>query len=228
MVKVKICGITNLADGIAAVDAGADMLGFICYTRSPRYVTPEVIREVIEGVRAHRNRVAPQPVGGVAQPRIPRFVGVFVNAPPLEIRRVMDDTGLEFAQLHGDEPVDDLLAVRGRGFKALRPRTLNDALQGAELYAGGIAHRGPHLLLDAYSPDAYGGTGHRTDWDWAASVAARTPNLLLAGGLTVENVAEAVRKVRPWGVDVSSGVERAPGVKEHALVGAFIAAAKGA
>jgi len=225
LVKVKICGITNLEDGIVAVDAGADLLGFICYARSPRYVAPEVIREVILGVRAHRDRVAPQPVGS-APSRIPRFVGVFVNAPPLEIRSVMERTGLEFAQLHGDEPVDDLLAVRGRGYKALRPRSLQTALQDAALYSGGLAHRGPHLLLDAYSADAYGGTGHRTDWDWAATIAAQTRHLLLAGGLTVENVGEAIRKVRPWGVDIASGVEKSPGKKDHALVRRFIEAAR--
>lgn len=225
MVKVKICGITNLEDGIAAVDAGADLLGFICYARSSRFVAPEVIREVILGVRAHRQRVAPQPAGS-ATSRIPRFVGVFVNAPPLEIRGVMEKTGLEFAQLHGDEPVDDLLAVRGRGYKALRPRSLAGALQDAALYSAGLNHRGPHLLLDAFVADAYGGTGHRTDWDWASAVAAQTHHLLLAGGLTVENVAEAIRKVRPWGVDVSSGVEKSPGRKDHALVARFIQAAK--
>lgn len=225
MVKVKICGITNLEDAIVAVDAGADLLGFICYARSPRYVPPEVIREVILGVRAHRERVAPQPAGS-APSRIPRFVGVFVNAPPQEIRTIMERTGLEFAQLHGDEPVDDLLAVRGRGYKALRPRTLPTALQDAGLYAGGIAHRGPHLLLDAYAADAYGGTGHRTDWDWAATIAEQTKHLLLAGGLTVENVGEAIRKVRPWGVDIASGVEKSPGKKDHALVRKFIEAAR--
>lgn len=225
MVKVKICGITNLEDGIAAVDAGADLLGFVCYARSPRYVAPETIRTVIAGVRAHRARVAPQPVGS-APSRIPRFVGVFVNAPPLEIRRVMDETGLEFAQLHGDEPVDDLLAVRGRGYKALRPQSLAAARKDAALYAGGLVHRGPHLLLDAYVADAYGGTGQRTDWDWAAVVAGETHHLLLAGGLTVDNVGEAIQKVRPWGVDTSSGVEASPGKKHHDLLRRFIAAAK--
>ena len=212
MTIVKICGTTNLEDAFVATEAGADLLGFILYAKSPRYVAPAMVAEVVAGVRA-------------AVPAPPRFVGVFVNAPPDEVLAVLAQTGLDLAQLHGDEPAAMLRALQGRGFKAVRPTGLEDALALAEAYAALGA--GPDLLIDAYDPHAYGGTGQRADWTAAAAVAQRVPHMLLAGGLTPENVAAAVAAVSPWGVDVASGVEQAPGRKDHAKVRAFIAAAKG-
>ena len=212
MTIVKICGTTNLEDALAAVEAGADLLGFILYAKSPRYVAPAMVAEIVAGVRA-------------AVPAPPRFVGVFVNAPPDEVLAVLAQTGLDLAQLHGDEPAAALAALQGRGFKAVRPTGLDDALALAEAYAALGA--GPDLLIDAYAPHAYGGTGQRADWTAAAAVAQRVPHLLLAGGLTPENVAAAVEAVKPWGVDVASGVEASPGRKDHAKVRAFVAAAKG-
>jgi len=212
MTIVKICGTTNLEDALAAVEAGADLLGFILYPKSPRYVTPAVVAEIVAGVRA-------------AVPAPPRFVGVFVNASPDEVLAVLAQTGLDLAQLHGDEPAAALRVLHGRGFKAVRPTGLEDALALAEAYAALGA--GPDLLIDAYDPHAYGGTGQRADWTAAAAVAQRIPHLLLAGGLTPENVAAAVAAVKPWGVDVASGVEQMPGRKDHAKVQAFVAAAKG-
>lgn len=212
MTIVKICGLTNLEDALAAAEAGADLLGFILYPKSPRYVTPEMVAAIVAGVRA-------------ATPTPPRSVGVFVNESTAQVLTTLAQTGLDLAQLHGDEAADDLLALHGRGFKAVRPTGLEDALALAQEYASSGA--GPDLLIDAYDAHAYGGTGQRADWAAAAIVAQRVPHLLLAGGLTPEHVAAAVQAVRPWGVDVASGVEQAPGRKDHAKVRAFITAAKG-
>jgi phosphoribosylanthranilate isomerase len=215
MTVVKICGTTNLADALAAAEAGADLLGFILYPKSPRYVTPDAVARIVADVRT----VFTTP---------PACIGVFVNAPPAEVLTVLAQTGLDLAQLHGDELATELLALQGRGFKAVRPTGLEDALALAHAFAALGADVGPALLVDAYAPHAYGGTGQRADWTAAAAVARRVPRLLLAGGLAPENVAAAVRAVQPWGVDVASGVEQAPGRKDHARVRAFVAAAKGA
>lgn len=215
MTIVKICGLTNLEDALVAAEAGADLLGFILYPKSPRYVAPAVVAEIVAEVRARFT--AP-----------PRCVGVFVNESTAQVLATLEQTGLDLAQLHGDESAAEVTALAGRGFKAVRPASLEAALAAAAAFAqfGGTA--GPRLLIDAYTPHAYGGAGQLADWSMAAAVAQRVDRLLLAGGLTPENVAEAVRLVRPWGVDVASGVEQAPGRKEHAKVQAFIAAAKGA
>lgn len=213
MTHVKICGTTNLEDAIVATDAGADLLGFILYPKSPRYVAPEVIAAIVRGLRNHSVRV-------------PILAGVFVNVAPDEILATLAATGLDLAQLHGDEPASVFAALHGRAFKALRPATRDQALAEADLYGMLGVTAGPQLLLDAYDPRAYGGTGHKADWDAAAAVARRFDRMLLAGGLSPENVAEAVRAVQPWGVDVASGVEAEPGRKDHAAVRRFVAAAK--
>lgn len=230
MVKVKICGLTSLEDAVAATEAGADLLGFICWPRSPRFVQPDAIRSIVRGVRRYAQATAPNiPQPTIVQaPRVPRFVGVFVNSPSGDVRRTLDLCGLDYAQLHGDEPVDDLLDIGGRGYKALRPTTAQRALTDAALFGPLVRHRGPSLLVDSYDPATYGGTGQRSDWDLAAKLAKETPHLLLAGGLTPDNVADAVRAVRPWGVDVASGVESSPGRKDHAAVTTFIQKAKAA
>lgn len=213
MTHVKICGTTNLGDAIVATDAGADLLGFILYPKSPRYVAPEAIAGIVDGLRRRG--------GGV-----PLLVGVFVNVAPGEILATLDAAGLDLAQLHGDESVGDFTALHGRAFKALRPATLDQALAEADLYGPVGVTAGPQLLVDAYDPRAYGGTGHKADWHAAALVAQRFDRLLLAGGLTPENVTDAIGAVHPWGVDVASGVESAPGRKDHDAVRRFIAAAK--
>jgi len=215
MTHVKICGTANLDDAIVATDAGADLLGFILYPKSPRYVAPETIAAIVRGLRAHIARV-------------PILVGVFVNAAPDEILATLTATGLNLAQLHGDEPASVFAALHGRAFKALRPATRDQSLAEGDLYGTLGVTAGPQLLLDAYDPRAYGGTGHKADWDAAAAVAQRFDRMLLAGGLTPENVAAAISAVQPWGVDVASGVERAPGRKDHDAVRRFIAAAKSA
>ncbi len=214
---VKICGITRVEDALVAVDAGAEMLGFNFYPKSPRYVTPEHAAEMARIVRAHR-----------ANPDAVRIAGVFVNAPLEDVRAIVDTATLDFAQLHGDESVEYLKGLAGVGFRVVRPQSLDEALAGAVTFAPLAPQRddAPSLLLDAYSKAGYGGTGERTDWAWAAEVAKATPRLLLAGGITAANVAEAIRIVRPWGVDVASGVEASPGIKDHDHIGAFVRAAK--
>ncbi len=205
--KVKICGITSLEDALAAVEAGADMLGFNFYPPSPRCISPETCAEIVRAL----------PPSGVVK------VGVFVNAEPETIRRVMQIGGLDLAQLSGDEPPEVLAALSGRAFKALRPKDGAALRSGLERYT---AHDGaPAWLVDAYRPGEYGGTGHAADWGLAADLAARVP-ILLAGGLRPENVAEAVAQVRPWGVDVASGVETEPGKKDHAGMALFVRNAK--
>jgi phosphoribosylanthranilate isomerase len=169
-------------------------------------------------------------------------VGVFVNETPDTVAQVIDFCGLDVAQLHGEEPPGQLgledgspgqgpSPLRGRAFKALRPRSLQEGLALTQRYAlpthlrqGG---RLPAFLVDAYHPDLRGGTGEVGDWRLAAALANRHP-LLLAGGLNPGNVAQAVQSVQPWGVDVSSGVESSPGQKDHATLHAFVTAAKSA
>jgi phosphoribosylanthranilate isomerase len=197
-----------------AADAGADYLGFILYRRSQRYVNSEAVREIGTAVR-DRGYTGVQ------------FVGVFVNSPTVEVAAVLDAAGLDWAQLHGDEPPEALAALADRAFKALRPATLDGALAAAATYAASPDQR-PGLLIDAYHPQHYGGTGQAGDWVLAAAVTTRHPGVLLAGGLTPDNVAAALAAVRPWGVDVSSGVEQGPGRKDHELVRRFVAAVRAA
>ncbi len=202
------------------MQAGADLLGFICYPLSPRYLSPSAIAAILAALRPLLDEVAQN------QGRRVRTVGVFVDETPATVAQVLATTGLDLAQLHGGEPPAALAALGGRGFKALRPTHRLEAEAEAEWYAELGPADGPDLLVDAFHPQAYGGTGRRADWETAAVLAARY-RLLLAGGLNPANVAAAVARVRPWGVDVSSGVESAPGRKDHAALAAFIAAAKG-
>jgi phosphoribosylanthranilate isomerase len=212
---VKICGLTNLEDVRVASAAGADLLGFILYAKSARYVTPDKIGEILREIRSAGQ-----------QANAPKTVGVFVNAPFDEVCTILQRAGLDYAQLHGDEPPALLAQLAGRGFKALRPSKAEAAWSAVECFAATGITDGPRLLIDAYDPHAYGGTGKTADWSTAAAIARQSPGLLLAGGLTPENVADAVAVVRPWGVDVSSGVERSPGLKDHEKVRQFIKNAK--
>jgi phosphoribosylanthranilate isomerase len=202
---IKICGLTNLDDTLAALDAGADFLGFNFYAPSPRYITPEACGR-IQGELARRGSRA-------------TGVGVFVNSPSAEVANTLDACGLNLAQLHGDERPEQLTRLWGRAFKAVRnPVALTDAELEA-LTAGSPGQ--PVLLVDAQAPNLYGGSGLLADWQAAARVAARYP-IFLAGGLNPANVAAAVEQVKPWGVDVASGVEAAPGQKDHAKMKAFV------
>ncbi|MCA9957495.1 MAG: phosphoribosylanthranilate isomerase [Anaerolineales bacterium] len=214
--KVKICGITRLEDGVTAVTLGADMLGFNFYTGSKRYITPEKAAAIIADLRTHMHANAMQAV---------LLVGIFVNSPREEVQQIMMQCGLDWAQLCGDEPVEMLHALSGRAFKAIRPSTHHEADALLQTFAS--PQQTPAILVDAYQPGEYGGSGQTGDWALAARVAHRYP-LLLAGGLTPHNVGTAVQQVQPWGVDVASGVESAPGIKDAQKVAAFIKEAKAA
>jgi phosphoribosylanthranilate isomerase len=204
MMKIKICGIKTAKDALAAMDAGADLIGFNFYPKSPRYIDPGLCRDIMTVMRKY---------GHIT------YVGVFVNAPLAEIRATLHTCGLSLAQLHGDEPAEMLKSLNGKAFKAFRGVPAN-----VESYIGEGA---PALLVDASVKGEYGGTGVTADWNSAAELARQYP-LLLAGGLTPENVAEAVQRVQPWGVDVASGVEVAPGVKDLNKIKAFIKAVRSA
>jgi phosphoribosylanthranilate isomerase len=206
--KVKICGLTNLDEALAAAEAGADLLGFNFYPPSPRYVAPQVCREMVAELRRR------------GCPAI--LVGVFVNEPPDQVRQTLQFCGLDLAQLSGDEPPSQLKKLDGSAFKAVRPRSLPAAREMAVQYARSTA---PALLVDAHHPALFGGTGRTGDWPAASALADDYP-LLLAGGLTPDNVSQAIREVHPWGVDVASGVESSPGRKDIGKMRAFIAAAK--
>ena len=223
MVKVKICGLTRFDDALVALEAGADYLGFIFYPPSPRAIAPAAAADLVVRLRraapAHFVRAEP-----------PRLVGVFVNDPPAAAATVLDRCGLDLAQLSGDEPAADVTdpasPLFGRAYKALRPRSLAEADDGAMRFAAPPGSFGPRLLLDTPHVHLYGGTGETSDWGIAATLAARLPGLMLAGGLTPDNVAAAVAAVRPFAVDVAGGVERAPGIKDADRVRAFIVNAR--
>ncbi|HNT73420.1 MAG TPA: phosphoribosylanthranilate isomerase [Anaerolineae bacterium] len=219
MVYVKICGITNLEDARVATAAGADFLGFIFYPPSPRYIAPEPAGEIVRAIRAEFGDVAP------------RCVGVFVDEPMDAVRAAIAAASVDLAQLHGAETPGMVMALAPHAFKALRPQTLTEAQENFAVYRlPPTVYRlpsTPDLLVDAYHPQQMGGTGQVTDLEMARWLAERC-RLLLAGGLTPDNVADAVAQVRPWGVDVSSGVEAAKGKKDHAKVRVFIRAAKNA
>lgn len=219
MTRIKICGVTTLDNALACAEAGADLIGLNFYARSPRCVTSDTARDIAGGLRA------------ALGDDCPLLVGVFVNASTEEIAGVIAAVGLDAAQLSGDEPPETLRALSGRGIKALRPRDPAEAETLALNYAPHAPRDGrlPSLLVDAYHPVLYGGTGASASADVAQAVMARVPRLMLAGGLAPENVGERVRALRPWGVDVASGVENGtPGVKDLARVRAFVAAVRAA
>lgn len=199
---LKICGITRLADAEHAVQHGATALGFVFWKDSPRAIAVDDAAAIIR-----------------ALPRTVATVGVFVDAPVGAIHDVVARAGISMAQLHGNEPADyaSLLQV-----PFMRSVTLNDAESG---FAGWPADA--TFLLDAADPVRRGGTGVTVDWGRAAGVTVGR-RVILAGGLTAGNVAEAIARVNPYGVDVSSGVEEAPGVKNQQKVAAFLANARAA
>lgn len=200
MVKIKICGITELDDALHAVDCGADALGFVFYERSPRAVTPHKAQAIIAQL-----------------PPFVTVVGLFVNEDPRIIQDVADHCHLDVIQYHGDETPETVRKAPRRSIRALRIRE-DATLEGLEAYpASG-------LLIDAWVTGAFGGTGVLSNWEIAAEIAKKHP-LILAGGLSPENVAAAIQTVCPYGVDVSSGVEYAPGRKDKKKVAAFIKAA---
>jgi len=207
--NVKICGITTLDDALAAVEAGGDMLGFNFYPPSPRYIEPAACTLMVAALRARGASTT--------------MVGVFVNMPPGRVAAILDECGLDLAQLSGDEPPSDLMMLGERAFKGIRPGDAAEAVALAARYVVRIAP--PVLLVDASAgAGQFGGTGQIGDWDAAAAAAVHP--ILLAGGLRPENVAAAIAAVKPWGVDVASGVESSPGRKDAAKMRAFVRAAR--
>jgi phosphoribosylanthranilate isomerase len=200
MVRVKICGITNAADALAAIDAGANLLGFNFYEKSPRFIT-----------QAEAAKIRP------LLPKKVQAVGIFVDASPADVTVLRKSLKLDAAQLHGDE-TPEAVAEIARVLPVIKAFRVEPgfSLKTLDEYSGAFA-----FLFDAAHTGQYGGTGHSTDWDIAqrASVGRR---IILAGGLKVENVAAAVRIVRPYAVDVASGVESKPGKKDHGRMREFI------
>lgn len=196
--RVKICGITCLEDALCAVEAGADALGFVFYDKSPRCLSAPEAGKIVASL-----------------PPFVTTVGLFVNEAPDRVRRIMTTAGLQVVQLHGDEsPADCGALAPWPVIKALRVRGAA-SLEGIDDYPVRA------LLLDAWSAGGYGGSGERFDWDLLAGLKPRVP-LILAGGLNPDNVAEAVARVRPYAVDVSSGVEKSPGRKDRQRIINFI------
>ena len=205
IVRVKICGLTNAPDAVAAAEAGADALGFMFFAGSKRNISFADAAAIIRELPAFVSKV-----------------GVFVNATADEIRRAVDETGLDTLQLHGEEPPEFCAQFTPlKVVKAFRLRD-RDSLQECLKYP-------EHAwLLDSFVDGAHGGTGVTADWNLAAEAVRLHRRVILAGGLRVETVAEAVRRVRPFAVDVSSGVESAPGRKDAAKVRAFIESVRAA
>lgn len=203
MTKIKICGIKTLQDALAAIDAGADYLGFNFYPKSVRFIEKLTCAEITSVLKKEYPHIT--------------LVGVFVNSSVEEVKDILNTCSLDLAQLHGDETIEMVKSLDEKAFKAFRavPESMD----------GFARQDAPALLVDAVVKGAYGGTGVTADWNGAAELAKKYP-LLLAGGLTPENVAEAVRRVKPWGVDVASGVESAPGEKDAYKMKAFVQAAR--
>jgi len=203
MVSVKICGVTSIEDAELCVAEGADAIGLNFYARSPRYLSPSRARELVAAIAGRA-----------------LTVGVFVDASYDEIEAVRTQTGIACVQLHGDEPPQLLERLLPHAYKALRVRDAG-SVELARSFGGS------HILLDAYVPGEPGGTGQTFEWSLATTI-ARERNVTLAGGLDPGNVASAVQCVRPFCVDVASGVEFAPGRKDPQRLRAFIRAAKSA
>ncbi len=201
MVKIKVCGITNLDDAMKAVELGADFLGFNFYPPSPRYIAPEKARAILARVPAQVGKVA-----------------LFVNEPKEKIREVIDKQSFSAVQLHGEERAEYCRGWELKVIKAFRVRN-RESLIGIEEFPA------DYYLVDSWAP-GYGGSGAPFPWKWLEGF--NSERLILAGGLDAGNVAEAIRLVRPYGVDVCTGVEDRPGIKDHEKLKKFIFAAKNA
>src|SRR6185437_5446814 len=200
--RVKICGITNITDAQVAVEAGADAIGFIFYEKSPRFVTIQQAAEISKQLPSFLMRV-----------------GVFVNAPEEFVLRAISEAGLTLLQFHGHEKPDYCVQFGLMNMKAF-PMRNEESLEKI------LNYQTDAYLLDAYMENALGGTGKTFNWDLAVAAQKFGKPIFLSGGLTPENVADAIKKVQPFAVDVSSGVESSPGKKDAEKVKAFIAAVR--
>ena len=203
ILPVKVCGITRLEDGLMAVESGAAALGFIFYPPSPRFKAPEMVADLIESIREKVSADF-------------KAVGVFVDAATEEMNSISAQCGLDWIQLHGSEPAEIMTELNTPSYRAFRMKEVSEVA---------IAEEAPDemILLDTYDPDHYGGTGKPFNWEWAKRI-SKNKKVILAGGLTPENVARASQAVSPAGLDLSSGVEVSPGIKDAAKVAAFFQA----
>lgn len=214
--KVKICGLTRIGDVEATLDAGADYLGFVFHPPSPRFIEPARAGELISRLGTHE-RLANGQV---------RCVGLCVNLTPKQMNEAAAVSGVDLLQVYGNPDPEDLAALVPECFMAVRPRSLAEASELASRYGAVSRGTGPSLLVDSYSRKAWGGTGEQADWSLVRTVTASVPRTILAGGLAPDNVAQAVAQTDPWGVDVSSGVEAEPGLKDVDAVRAFVSRAR--
>lgn len=207
MTLVKICGITNIEDALASVEFGADMIGLNFFEKSVRYVSPTLATKIATESATTVKRV-----------------GVFVNASIEHILEIGLDVGLDAIQLHGDETLEYEADLRSR----TNLETIKAVRVGKDFDVHELVNIDSTVLLDAYRDGEYGGTGEVFDWRIASQVRTLVPSLILAGGLDADNVADAIRIVRPYAVDVTSGVESSPGKKDPKKLEAFIRNAKSA
>ncbi|WP_085625294.1 MULTISPECIES: phosphoribosylanthranilate isomerase [unclassified Pseudomonas] len=201
-VRSKICGITRIEDALAAAEAGADAIGFVFYAKSPRAVDVRQARAIIAEL-----------------PPFVTTVGLFVNASRCELNEILEVVPLDLLQFHGDETPQDCEGYHRPWIKALRVRPGDDLEAACQLYAGA---RG--ILLDTYVPGVPGGTGEA--FDWSLVPARLSKPIILAGGLSADNVGQAIAQVQPYAVDVSGGVEQAKGIKDATKIEAFMRAVK--
>ena len=201
-VRIKICGITRVEDALAAAEAGADAIGLVFYKQSPRAVTVQQARQII-----------------AALPPFITTVGLFVNSSRYELNEILDAVPLDLLQFHGDECAADCDGYSRPYLKALRVKAGDDIQAQIDLYPAATG-----ILLDTYVEGVPGGTGESFDWSLVPAKASKP--IVLAGGLSADNVAEAISQVRPYAVDVSGGVERSKGIKDVGKMQAFIAACK--
>ena len=200
-VKVKVCGMTSLKDALVAVEGGADAVGFIFYKKSPRSVTMKTVREIV-----------------LELPPFVDTVGVFVDETAEQINKIADYCNLDIIQLHGDESPTFCKKIRRKVIKAFRIKDMQSVKKLSSFQVSGF-------ILDTFSENLHGGTGKVFDWNLALPAKKFGP-VIMAGGLTPNNVQQAVRQIRPYGVDVCSGVESEPGIKDHKKVRAFLNNAK--
>ncbi len=200
--RVKICGITRVEDALCAVDEGADAIGLVFYAASPRCVSIAQAKDIV-----------------AAMPPLVSVVGLFVNAGAAEIQSILSQVHLDIVQFHGDETPEQCAQINLPYYKAIRVKPDTNLLQYAIDFKAAKA-----LLLDAYSEQAYGGTGHTFDWNLIPQDLPKS--IILAGGLDAQNVADAIQQVRPYAVDVSGGVELAKGIKSAEKIAAFMQAVK--
>jgi len=196
-VKVKVCGMTSLKDALVAVEGGADAVGFIFYKKSPRSVTMKTVREIV-----------------LELPPFVDTVGVFVDETAEQVNKIADYCNLDIIQLHGDESPTYCKKIRRKVIKAFRIKDMQSVKKISNFQVSGF-------LLDTFSEKLHGGTGKVFDWNLALPAKKFGP-VIMAGGLTPNNVQQAVRQIRPYGVDVCSGVESEPGIKDHKKVRAFL------